>query len=125
MIRSAIKEKQALVIGDGKGVWTHVHIEDLAALYEVFVAKIVDGDDKDLVAGERGIYFSATGSHTWSNIAEGLAYALRICGVTETEQVRSLSLDEAAVMWTGGDQPLAEASFASKLCFSSAQDPEN
>ncbi|KAL8730206.1 MAG: hypothetical protein Q9181_004745 [Wetmoreana brouardii] len=95
MIRTAIKEKQALVISDGKGVWNHVHIEDLAALYEIFVAKIVAGDDKDLIAGERG-------------------YALRVCGVTETEQVRSLSLEEAAVMWAGGDQQMAEVSFASK-----------
>ncbi|KAL8703902.1 MAG: hypothetical protein Q9201_002914 [Fulgogasparrea decipioides] len=114
MIRTAIKEKQALVISDGKGVWNHVHIEDLAALYEIFVAKIVAGDDKDLIAGERGIYFSETGNHTWRDIAEGLGYALRVSGVTETEQARSLSVEEAAVMWASGDQQMAEVSFASK-----------
>ena len=30
MIRAALKTKQAEVIGDGKGVWDHVHVEDLA-----------------------------------------------------------------------------------------------
>lgn len=37
MIRSTIKAQQVEIIADGKGTWDHVHVEDLAMLYEIFV----------------------------------------------------------------------------------------
>ena len=78
MIRAALKTKQAEVIGDGKGVWDHVHVEDLALLYEISVVKILAGE---LGSGEKGVYFSENGQHTWREVAEGVADALRAQGV--------------------------------------------
>lgn len=112
MIRSAIKAQQVEIIADGKGTWDDVHVEDLAMLYEIFVVKILDGEE--LTSGERGIYFSENGSHTWRELAEGLADALFTLRVSETEKVKSISLDEAAHKWAGGDKLLAELGFASK-----------
>ena len=40
-MRAAIKAKEVTVIGEGKGTWDYVHIEDLGSLYELFVAKFV------------------------------------------------------------------------------------
>ncbi len=85
---------------------------DLGKLYEVVVQKLLAGED--LPNGEKGIYFSATGSHTWLDIAEGLGDALLTLGVARTEEVKSMDLEEAAERWTGGDTLLAELAFASK-----------
>lgn len=112
MIKAALKTKQAEVIGDGKASWDHVHIGDLASLYEIIVQKLLAGED--LPSGEKGIYFSATGHHTWLELAQGLADALFTLGVSKTEEVKSMSLEEAAERWTGGDTLLAELGFASK-----------
>ena len=112
MIRAALKTKQAEVIGSGTGVWDHVHVVDLGTLYEVVVRKLLAGED--LPSGEKGIYFSATGRHTWLDIAEGLGDALFALGVAGTEEVTSMGLEEAAGKWTGGDTLLAELGFASK-----------
>ena len=114
MIRAAFKTKQAEVIGSGQGQWDHVHIADLAVLYEILVRKLLVGGE-GLPSGEEGIYFSATGHHTWLDIAEGLAGALFRLGVSETKEVRSISLEEAAEKWWGaGDVLLTELGFASK-----------
>ena len=112
MIRAALTTKQAEVIGNGKGIWDHVHIGDLANLYETVVQKLLTG--KDLPNGEKGIYFSANGHHTWLEVAQGLANALFTLGVSNTEEVKSISLEAAAEKWTGGDTLYAELGYASK-----------
>lgn len=112
MIRAAIKAKQVEVIADGKGACDHVHVEDVAMLYENSVVRILDGEE--LASGERGIYFSENGNHTWRELAEGLAGALLKAGMCPTDEVKSISLDEAAHKWAGGSELLAELAFASK-----------
>ena len=112
MIRAALKIKQAEVIGNGKGVWGHVHVEDLAMLYEILVVKILAWEQ--LTAGEKGIYFSENGQHTWRELAEGIADALFAHQASETEEVKSISLEEGAKKWAGGDVLLAELGFSSK-----------
>ena len=112
MIEAAFKTKQVEVIGSGKASWDHVHVVDLAKLYEIVVQKLLAGED--LPSGERGIYFSANGHHTWLEVAEGLADALFTLGVSKTEEVKSISLEEAAEKWVGGDTLVAELAFASK-----------
>lgn len=112
LIRAALKTKQAEVIGNGKGTWDHVHISDLATLYETVVQKLVTGED--LPSGEKGIYFSANGRQTWLEVAQGLGDALFTHGVSKTEEVKSVSLEEAAGKWSGGETLYAELGFASK-----------
>ena len=112
MIKAAFNTKQVEVIGSGKASWDHVHIVDLAKLYEIVVQKLLAGED--LPSGEKGIYFSANGHQTWLEIAEGLADALFTLGVSKTKEVKSISLEEAAEKWVGGDTLLAELGFASK-----------
>lgn len=67
MIRAALKTKQAEVIGDGKGVWDHVDVEDLALLYEILA-----GDEGELGSGEEDVYFSENGQYTWREVAQGV-----------------------------------------------------
>lgn len=111
MIRAALKTKQAEVIAHGKASWDHVHVEDLAKLYEIIVQKLLAGED--LPSGEKGIYFSANGHHTWLELSQGLGDALLTLGVSKTEEVKSISLEEGAERWAGGSTLLAELGFAS------------
>ena len=75
------EQKEVVFIGDGKGVADHVHVEDLAMLYEVILGKILDGREAELRSGELGIYFSENGSHTWIEVAQGIADALIKLGI--------------------------------------------
>ena len=120
MIRAALEAKRAEVIGQGKGVWDHVHIADLVLLYEIMVVKLLSGES--LPNGEQGIYFSEAGQQSWMDVAQALAGSLYQAGVTQTGEVTSMGLEEASSKWTGGDTLLAELGFASKyvlLLFSS------
>lgn len=112
MIRTALQTKQAGIIGNGMGEWDHVHIDDLVALYELIVAKIVAG--QEIPSGEKGIYFSENGRHYWRDVARGVGDALFTTGRIGREEVISISLEEGADRWTGGDLLFAELAYASK-----------
>ena len=114
IIRAAMKVQQVEVVGDGKGIWDHVHVVDLAMLYEILVVKILA--EEEISTGEKGIYFSEDGQHTWREVAEGIADAMYARALSKTEAVRSMSLGEGAERWAGGDVQVAELGFASKYC---------
>ncbi len=111
-IRSTLSSGQAIVIGEGKGVWDHVHIADLAKLYELAVAKTL-ARDSDVPFGKRGIIFSENGQHSWMEVAQGVADAAYELGKIKTNKVKSVSVAEGAKALAGGDELLAELGFAS------------
>jgi len=112
IIRTAIKKGRVDVVGDGTGAWDAVHIQDLTLLYELLLAKVLNGDD--VPSGKQGIFFSETGDYTWMQLAEGLANELHNQGILKTTQVEHLSLQEAARQWGNGSSQYAELGFASK-----------
>lgn len=112
IIRTAIKKGYVDVVGDGTGAWDTVHIQDLALLYELLLAKVLNGDD--VPSGKQGIFFSETGDYTWMQLAEGLANELHNQGILKTTQVEHSSLQEAAQQWGNGSSQYAELGFASK-----------
>jgi len=111
LIRGAIKRGKVDLLGDGTGVWDQVHIADLVTLYELLLAKVLAGEA--IPYGKEGIYFSETGDFTWRELSEGLAAELHRQGVLPTPEVNSLSLQEFADVYRGGNVQYTELGFAS------------
>lgn len=117
LIRAAIAQGHAAVIGTGAGRWDAVHISDLVLLYEIVLAKIL-GDDSTVPQGEMGILFSEALEFTWRELAEDVAKAGEKLGALKSDKVQEISLEQGARLWSGGDLQLAELGFASKsVCF--------
>lgn len=112
VFQSALKRGQAVRVGDYDAVWNHVHIEDLTNLYEIVLARIAEGND--VPYGEKGILFSDGGEFLWSELYEGVARALKKRGKLNTEELYTLSLQEAADEFAGGDEYDVEVGFVSK-----------
>ncbi|OBT57694.1 hypothetical protein VE04_02401 [Pseudogymnoascus sp. 24MN13] len=111
LIRTFIKSGQAVVMGDGAGVWDAVHIADLAPLYELLLFKALSGEK--IPSGKKGIYFSETEDYSWKQLSQGLADELFKKDLIKTNVVKSISLQEGADLWTGGDKQYAELGFGS------------
>jgi nucleoside-diphosphate-sugar epimerase len=111
LIRASLKAGQAFVIGDGKGVWNYVHIDDLADLYVILLQKILDGEK--VPAGEQ-ILFSETGTFSWIDLSQGIADALHRLGAIKTADVKQVTLEDAAGHLFGGNLLVTEVSFSSK-----------
>jgi nucleoside-diphosphate-sugar epimerase len=116
LIRAAIAQGHAAVIGTGAGRWDAVHISDLVLLYEIVLAKIL-GDDSTIPQGEMGILFSEALEFTWRELAEDVAKAGAKLGALKSDKVQEISLEPGSRLWSGGDLQLAELGFASKSVF--------
>lgn len=112
IMRASVKGGQVDVIGEGKAEWDFVHMDDLVKLYELVLEKVVKGEE--VPTGEMGTLFSATGRYSWLGLSKGIAGALYKLGAIKTDEVRSVSIEEAAERWGGGQLLFAELGFASK-----------
>jgi nucleoside-diphosphate-sugar epimerase len=114
LIKGALAAGHSQYVGDGSGIWDYVHVVDLAGIFELFVVKILRGDTEKLRFGRNGIYFTRTLRHSWKELAESIAKSCYEAGRFESPKTQSLSLKEAADIYTGGDEHIAEVGLASK-----------
>ncbi|KAI0100739.1 NAD dependent epimerase/dehydratase family protein-like protein [Nemania sp. FL0031] len=98
-VATALDHGRAVMIGDGKGVWDHVHVEDLASLYELLAVRALDARGQGLPRGKKGIIFASAGRHSWEGIAQGVARACHEAGLLPDATVESVSLPEAAKLF--------------------------
>lgn len=110
MMRYALAAGKVQMIGNGEGAWDYVHVEDLAELYLILLKRVLAG--KEIPIGEKGILFSASGWFRWKDAAKEIADALVQVGGLKSNEVESISVQEAA-KWAGGDALTAELGFAS------------
>ncbi|TKA52728.1 hypothetical protein B0A53_04181 [Rhodotorula sp. CCFEE 5036] len=96
LARLAIREGQAISINEGKSIWNHIHVEDVADFYSFLLTRILKGDDQQVGSGQRGYYFVQDGEHTWADVASGIAASLVKQGVLDSAEVRQGSAD-----WVG------------------------
>jgi nucleoside-diphosphate-sugar epimerase len=112
MIGAALKTGGCIVAKDGKTVWSHVHVEDVADLFLTLLRGVEQG--QEMPHGRKGIYFCESGEHTHLEMSQRLAKAGKELGVLATDHVEPVSLEEAANQWMFGLVGGAEASFAAK-----------
>jgi nucleoside-diphosphate-sugar epimerase len=113
LIRESLAQKQAIVVGKGDGIWGLVHIEDLVNLYLLILEKIVGSKTTDIPANRKGIYCSEAGETTFLDISKEIGKEEKALGVFETDEVRSLLLQEGAEA-IGFHEAVVELAFASQ-----------
>lgn len=94
MARATLETGRNVVIGDGKGTWDHVHVEELADLYRILVREMMKDGGKRLPSGKKGIIFSANGRHNWAAVAEEVAKVCYEEGFVKHNEVEYVALDE-------------------------------
>lgn len=112
MMRRAEKDGYAWIVGDGKGVKNHIHISDLAALFETFLNAILEG--REVPSNEKGIFFAENGEHTWQEVGDGIAKAGVELGILTSSEVRHLNLEEATEKLDWHDKTWTESGFVSR-----------
>ena len=112
MMRRASKDGYAWIVGEGKGVKNHIHIADLARLFETFLGAILEG--RDVPFGDQGIFFAENGEHSWQEVGKGIAKAGVELGILETGEVKHLSLEEATERLDWHDKVWTESGFVSR-----------
>ncbi|OTA58351.1 NAD dependent epimerase/dehydratase family protein [Hypoxylon sp. EC38] len=112
LVRAFLRNKRAVVLDDGKRMWDHVHVEDLAELYLLIVKRILEQGGEGLPTGKKGIIFSSNGRHSWLEVSQGIADACYEEGQLADRQVQSVGIQEMAKLsvW---EEDIAELSVGS------------
>ncbi|KAI1470470.1 NAD(P)-binding protein [Daldinia caldariorum] len=105
LVRAVLELKKGVVLGDGKGVWDHVHVEDLADLYLLVVERIIAQGGEGVPSGKKGIIFSGNGRHQWLDVAQGVADAAFAEGLIPSNKVESITLAEGRKYMMDGQAP--------------------
>lgn len=112
LLRTTIEKGYSIKVEEGAGVWDHVHVTDLAKLYQIVLDKILDGGD-GVPFGKKGIIFSGAGRHSWGEAAQAVADAVFKEGKIRSNEVKSVSLEEGAKILAGGLELFTELGFCS------------
>ncbi|KAM5364335.1 hypothetical protein ACJA88_013120 [Fusarium oxysporum] len=111
MVRAALERGRAMYAGDGLGVWDHTHVEDIAALYALILAKVVK--QEDVPFGKEGFFFANHGKQSWLDIANEIARVGHQRGKLAAEP-ESVGLKQVSKAWFDGDEHLTELALCSR-----------
>ncbi|KAF8501570.1 hypothetical protein F5888DRAFT_1608771 [Russula emetica] len=73
-IRTALDRGQGGVVGEGKNIWSHVEINELADMYEILLDATFS--DPNLAHGREGYYFAENGEYKLYDVAKAYSQAL-------------------------------------------------
>ncbi|EPE28115.1 NAD(P)-binding Rossmann-fold containing protein [Glarea lozoyensis ATCC 20868] len=104
----ALKHKTAVTLGEGSGIWSIIHINDLCTLYHLLVTAIIN-TSSTLKCGKEGYYYAESGSRSWKSIAEQIGVVGHNLGVFENTDVKTVEMKEVADAFYKGDERLAES----------------
>lgn len=113
-VQVALTQGQATVVGEGKGEWDNVHVEDLAELYALVLLSVLSPEaGASLPTGKKGIIFSGSRRHHWIDIAAGVGRAAHQRGLIPSAEVKHISLAEGAKVFPQGSELRVELSTCS------------
>lgn len=110
LVRAALKCGAVPYLGDGKGEWSAIHIQDLGRAYETILTLVLEGRGEVTGKGRDGYFFAETFTLSWSGLALELADILGEKG-EKVEGARSVGLDEGAELLAYGMKQFVEGSF--------------
>jgi len=93
LIRTCIKHKQAVYVGDGTNEWNNVHIADLVDLY-LLVANLATSELIPAAKVDPHIKFfwGSVGKHAWGDVSREIGKLLHQKGAIPTAEAESISL---------------------------------
>ena len=94
LTQGTLRKKQGFHIGNGKAHWTNIHVIDLSDCFLKLVEAALQGGGK-ATWGKEGYYFTQNGEHVWDDAAKWVASAAHKQGLIPSDEVISVTLEEA------------------------------
>lgn len=98
-IRTALDRGQGGVVGEGKNIWPHVELNELAELYEILLDATLS--DPNLAHGREGYYFTENGEYKLYDVAKAYSQALYDLGKGKSPDPTTYSADEVQKYFGG------------------------
>ncbi|KAI0658305.1 NAD-P-binding protein [Cubamyces menziesii] len=90
LIKTSLARGQAGMIGEGKPIWNHAHVNDVADFYIVLLNAVL-ADPNAVPHGREGFYILENGEHSWYELGRALGKALVELGVSKSAEPTSFT----------------------------------
>lgn len=94
MAKAALQRGKGFQVEGGKNLWTQVHVQDLSDVYLALVTEALSGQGQATWNAE-GYYFAEAGDIVWGDIGRAIAKAAKENNLIETDEIDSISTQEA------------------------------
>lgn len=91
MTKAFIQKGYAFQIGEGRNVWTQVHVHDLSNLYLALVEAAATASD-DATWNTEGYYFAENGEFYWGDMSKKLAEETKKQGYIQSADLKSYTI---------------------------------
>lgn len=120
MAKAVLKRGKGFQVGDGKNIWTEVHVQDLSEVYLGLVTAAIHPEGSKATWNDEGFYFAENGEFVWGDIAQKIAKIAadkKLIESAEVDKVGEAEADElraiGAYLW--GTNSRCKALRANKL----------
>ncbi|KAH9929442.1 uncharacterized protein B0H18DRAFT_211549 [Fomitopsis serialis] len=116
LAKAALARKRAGIVGPGKAVWPHAHVDDVADIY-VNLFDAIAKDPQSVGHGWEGYYFVENGEVAWYDVGKAIGQALVDLGITKDAEPTPFANEELENYWGS----LAVGSFGGTTCRAKAE----
>jgi nucleoside-diphosphate-sugar epimerase len=95
MAKAVLKRGKGFQVGEGKNIWTQVHVQDLSEVYLGLVTSALQPGGGKATWNDEGFYFAENGEFVWGDVAQKIA---KICAdkkLIDTAELDSVDEQEA------------------------------
>lgn len=92
------EHRYGFAVGESKGKWDHVRVQDLAELYSIIVLRIPEHGGEGLPRGKSGIMSSGNERHSWMEVTQAVTDASYEADKIARCEVASVSMTEGTRM---------------------------
>ncbi|KAH9902739.1 NAD-P-binding protein [Cubamyces lactineus] len=93
LIKTSLARGQAGMVGEGKSIWNHVHVNDVADFYLVLLDRVLENPG-EIPHGREGFYILEVGEHSWYDLGKGVAKAFSDLGLSKSDEPATFTAEE-------------------------------
>ncbi|KAJ5108870.1 hypothetical protein N7456_005545 [Penicillium angulare] len=93
LANAVLKRKEGIIVGEGKNIWSQVHVQDLSDLF-VSLGEAAAAGGGNATWGDEGYYLSENGTYVWGDVERAVAQAAYEKGYIPSADVTPLREDE-------------------------------
>jgi nucleoside-diphosphate-sugar epimerase len=96
LVDAAKKMAQVFVVGDGRSIWSGVHVKDLADGLMVLLEEAVSKNEEGKASwGKEGFYYVEGQEFSWGELSRELGTVMFEKGLVKTPETKKIGADEA------------------------------
>ncbi|KAA1473464.1 NAD(P)-binding protein [Dentipellis sp. KUC8613] len=96
LIKSSLDRGHAGVIGEGRNIWPHSHVDDVAQMFITVFDAVLGSKGQSVAHGREGFYYVENGEYELMDVSKEVAKVFYDLGIQKTPDIKPFTEEEKA-----------------------------